>query len=75
MNVNRTSHPQYLAVVDSETGSPRVKRYQGGPMGVYAWFALFNPMELFRDIKSTFIMFRDSKTEKVEAGMRLDARM
>ncbi|KAJ5504776.1 hypothetical protein N7463_007650 [Penicillium fimorum] len=74
LNVNCTSNLQYLAVVDSETGSTRVKRYQGGPLGVYAWLALFNPGELFRDIKSTFNMLHGSKTE-VEAGMSLDSRM
>ncbi|CAI7625221.1 unnamed protein product [Penicillium crustosum] len=73
LNVNCTSNLQDLAVVDSETGNPRVKRYQGGPLGVYAWLALFNPGELFRDIRSTFNMFRDFKTED-ETGMSLDSR-
>lgn len=64
MNVKRSGDSQqYLAVVDSETGGPRVKRYQGGPLGVNAWIALFNPGELFRDIRSTYKMFHASKTE------------
>lgn len=76
LNVKRTSDSQqFLAVVDSETGRPRVKRYQGGPSGIYAWLALFNPGELFRDIKSTLNMFRDSKTEHMRTGMGLDSRM
>lgn len=52
---------QYLAVDDNETGSPYVKGYQGGPLGIHAWLALWNPMELFRDIKSTASMFRDAR--------------
>lgn len=52
---------QFLNIVDSEAGSHFVKRYQGGPFGIHAWLALFNPMEFFQDIKSTFDMFRDSK--------------
>ncbi|KAJ5082264.1 hypothetical protein N7532_011307 [Penicillium argentinense] len=75
LNVKCTSNLQYFAVVDSETGSPRVNRYQGGPLGIYAWLALFNPGEFFRDVKSTFNMFRDSKMEKMETGMGLDSRM
>lgn len=74
LNVKRTGDSQqYLAVVDSETGSPHPKRYQGGPFGIHAWAALFNPGELFRDIKSTRDMFRDSKTEKKETAMSPDS--
>ncbi|KAJ5987764.1 hypothetical protein N7481_002974 [Penicillium waksmanii] len=76
MNVKRSGDSQqYLAVVNGETGRPRVKRYQGGPLGIYAWLALFNPGELFRDIKSTYKMFHASsfKTELKETTMSLDS--
>jgi hypothetical protein len=74
MNVKRSGgSQQYLAVVDSETGGPRVKRYQGGPLGVNAWLALFNPGELFRDIKNTYKMFHASETELKETTMSLDS--
>jgi hypothetical protein len=68
---------QYLAVVDSETGGHYIKRYQGGPLGIYAWLALFNPVDFFRDIKSTFDMFHDARTgPSREAGMNMpDYRM
>lgn len=75
LNVECTSNPQYLAVVGSETGSPRVQRYQGGPLGINAWIALFSLGELFRDIKSTFHMFRDYRMEKMETGIGVDSRM
>lgn len=49
----------------SETGSSSlVKRYQGGPLGIYAWLALLNPLEFFRNIKNTYDMFHDSKVEE-----------
>ncbi|CRG91698.1 hypothetical protein PISL3812_08749 [Talaromyces islandicus] len=69
LNVKRVSDSQqYLTEIDSETGSPHVKRYQGGPLGIHAWLALFNPVEFFRDIKSTFNMFRDTKMEQGGLG-------
>jgi len=75
LNAACTTNRQNLVVVDSETGSPSVKRYQGGPLGVYAWLALLNPGELVRDIKMTFNMFRDAKTEQMETGMGVGSRM
>lgn len=74
LNVECTTNPQNLVVVDNETGSPSVKRYHGGPLGIYAWLALLNPGELVRDIKTTFNMFRDSNKEKMETGMGLGSR-
>ncbi|KAL3474446.1 organic solute transporter Ostalpha-domain-containing protein [Aspergillus californicus] len=74
-DVRSTSDPQFLSVADSETGSPRVKRYQGGPLGIHAWVALFNPGELFGNVKMTFNMFRDAKAGKAETGMGVDSRM
>lgn len=75
-NVKRGSESQqYLAVVDSETGGHYVKRYQGGPLGIWAWLALFNPLEFFRDIKSTLDMFSGAKSRPMEAGMDMNYRM
>ena len=34
------------------------KRYQGGTLGLYAWLAFFNALELAREVKSTFYMTR-----------------
>ncbi|KAJ5984242.1 hypothetical protein N7481_006341 [Penicillium waksmanii] len=63
---------QYLAVVDSETGGHYIKRYQGGPLGVFAWLALFNPVDFFRDIKSAFDMIHNARTgPSREAGMNM----
>lgn len=70
-----TLDPHYFAVADSESGIPRVKHYQGGPMGVSAWLALFNPMEFFRDIISTFNMFRKFKMENVQTVMSSDSHI
>jgi len=67
------SHP-YLAVIDSETGLTPGKRYQGGPLGIYAWLMLVNPVEFFRDIFSTYGMFRDSKSAQMDNGMNMDTR-
>ncbi|KAL3455171.1 organic solute transporter Ostalpha-domain-containing protein [Aspergillus heterothallicus] len=75
LKVESTTNPQYRVVVDSETRSPSVKGYQGGPLGIYAWLALFNPGELVRDINMTFNMFRDSKMEQTEAGIGLGPQM
>ncbi|KAJ5595974.1 hypothetical protein N7450_002432 [Penicillium hetheringtonii] len=67
------SHP-YLAVIDSETGLPQGKRYQGGPLGIYAWLMLVNPVEFFRDIFSTYGMFRDYKSAQMDTSMNMDTR-
>lgn len=67
------SHP-YVAVIDSEIGLPQGKRYQGGPLGIYAWLMLFNPVEFFRDIFSTYAMFRDSKSAQMDNAMNMDTR-
>ncbi|KAJ5114254.1 hypothetical protein NUU61_000013, partial [Penicillium alfredii] len=76
LNVKRDSNSQqYLAVADSETGGPRVKRYQGGPLGAYAWLALFNPLEFFRSIKSTFNMFHGSRMEQKKTGIDVNSGM
>jgi hypothetical protein len=75
MNVKSASvSPEYLAIVDSENGSPRINRYQGGPLGIDAWLAMFNPGEFFRDINSTFKMFRDSQMEHKETEMDVNSR-
>lgn len=75
LNVECTANRQNRVVVDSETGSPNVKRYRGGPLGVYAWLALLNPGELVRDIRMTYNMFRDAKMEQTEAGMGVGSRI
>lgn len=74
LNVKGDSDSQQYLAVSSETGSPGAKRYQGGPLGIYAWLALFNPGELSRDIKSTFNMFRDSKMQQMETEMSPNSR-
>lgn len=71
-----TDSRQYLAVVDSEAGKSYGKGYQGGPFGIYAWLALWNPVEFFREIKSTFDIFRySSRVDPMETEMSLNSRM
>lgn len=61
-DVKRTSgDSEHLAAFDSETGSPGMRRYKGGALGVNAWIALFNPGELYRSIRATRKMFNDSR--------------
>ncbi|CAG7987350.1 unnamed protein product [Penicillium olsonii] len=69
---NDASNLQYLFAIESESGTPRAKFYQGGTLGIHAWLALFNPMELFRDIKSTYNMFQGHGMEKVDSSMGVD---
>ncbi|KAJ5089734.1 hypothetical protein N7532_008418 [Penicillium argentinense] len=66
---------QHRAVVDSESGRPFAKRYQGGPLGICAWLALWNPVDFFRDIMSTLYMFRAAEMELREAGVSLNSRV
>ncbi|KAJ5594916.1 uncharacterized protein N7459_001124 [Penicillium hispanicum] len=64
-----TSSQQYLSVESAEDGRLEKKRYQGGPLGVMAWLALVNPLDLFRDIKSTFYMLRAARAGAMDYQM------
>ncbi|KAJ5688771.1 hypothetical protein N7462_003163 [Penicillium macrosclerotiorum] len=59
---NNSGSREYLAVEETQSGRIyKTNRYQGGFLGLYAWFALFNPVELFREIKATYSMFQASR--------------
>jgi hypothetical protein len=58
---------EYLAVEETEarrTYKPR--QYQGGPLGIYAWLAFFNALEFFREITSTYSMFREGRMRSTD---------
>lgn len=63
---------QESLVVDpalAEDGSVYRTRYQGGPLGLYAWCALVNPLETFREGKSTWQMLRNARAEPMHIAM------
>ncbi|KAJ5333005.1 Transmembrane protein [Penicillium brevicompactum] len=37
------------------------QRYQGGPLGIWAWFAMCNPLEDVRDVRDTFGMLNQAR--------------
>lgn len=47
LNLEYITNPQSLVVPDSETTSASVRRYQGGPLGIYARLALLNNFKLW----------------------------
>ncbi|KAJ5899346.1 hypothetical protein N7495_004090 [Penicillium taxi] len=50
---------QYIAVDSNvESGEDHQRRYQGGPLGIYAWIALINPVNFFSEIKSAQALLR-----------------
>ena len=58
---------EYLAVEENEAGRTyKSRQYQGGPLGLYAWLAFCNPLEFFREITSTYHMFRESRMRMVD---------
>jgi hypothetical protein len=58
---------EYLAVEENETGrSYQPRQYQGGPLGIYAWLAFCNALEFFREITSTYHMFREGRMRMVD---------
>lgn len=38
----------------NEHGRPVPRSYQGGPFGIYAWLAYYNPMEYIREVQSMY---------------------
>lgn len=62
---------QYLAVYPTATDSAIVckKQYQGGPFGLYAWCAFANPLEILREIKSTWDMMYNARAEPMSVHM------
>jgi hypothetical protein len=49
----------------SENGSRLPQHYQGGPLGIWAWLMMCNPLEVVRDIRDTFSML-----EQAQGGSR-----
>ncbi|KAJ5928379.1 hypothetical protein N7466_007335 [Penicillium verhagenii] len=48
------SDPEQKYAQINEQGRPVPRAYQGGPFGVYAWLAYFNPMEYIREVQSMY---------------------
>ncbi|KAJ5923778.1 hypothetical protein N7454_009023, partial [Penicillium verhagenii] len=48
------SDPEQKYAEINEQGRPVPRAYQGGPFGVYAWLAYFNPMEYIREVQSMY---------------------
>lgn len=62
-----TISQQHQPVDDDESGSfSNQRRYQGGPLGLYAWVAFFNPFEFFRETKSNYYMLREARVGSVD---------
>lgn len=58
---------EYLAVEETEAGRTyKSRQYQGGPLGIYAWLAFCNALEFFREITSTYRMFREGRMRMVD---------
>ncbi|CEO60463.1 hypothetical protein PMG11_05090 [Penicillium brasilianum] len=58
---------EYLAVEEIEAGKTyRSRTYQGGPLGICAWLAFCNALEFFREITSTYRMFREGRMQWVD---------
>jgi hypothetical protein len=61
---------EYHAVEETEVGRTyRSRTYQGGPLGIYAWLAFCNVLEFFREITSTYRMFREGRMKLVGSTM------
>ncbi|KAF4331958.1 organic solute transporter Ostalpha [Fusarium beomiforme] len=57
---------------DCETVSGFQKGYQGGWLGLYAWAVYLNPLELFRDVKSDYVMIHTAQAlQKVHARTQM----
>ncbi|CAG8153417.1 unnamed protein product [Penicillium olsonii] len=49
----------YTTVAGSGPSVP--KRYQGGPLGIWAWLSMCNPMKDVRDVRDTFAMIHQGR--------------
>ncbi|CAG8218491.1 unnamed protein product [Penicillium salamii] len=45
----------------SSNGPKIPQHYQGGPLGIWAWLSMCNPMEFSRDIRDTFAMLKQAR--------------
>lgn len=61
-NARPGNSQEYFAVEKTEAGRTyKLRQYQGGPLSIYAWLAFFNVLEFFREITSTYRMFREGR--------------
>jgi len=61
-NARLENAQQYRAVEETEVGRTyKLRQYQGGPLGIYAWLAFFNVLKFFRKITSTYRMFQGDR--------------
>lgn len=65
-NSARILRPQEYQAVDSDGDDETLvggvpKRYQGGRWGLHAWAVYLNPLELFRDVKSAYVMIHEAR--------------
>ncbi|OKP13130.1 hypothetical protein PENSUB_1230 [Penicillium subrubescens] len=66
-NLRYGNAQEYLAVEETEAGRTyKPRQYQGGPLGIYAWLAFFNALEFFREITSTYSMFREGRIRSAD---------
>ncbi|CAI7597162.1 unnamed protein product [Penicillium pancosmium] len=56
-------------IATGENGTIYQKGYEGGAVGVYAWCAFVNPLEILQEIKSTWHMLRNAKAETMHIQM------
>ncbi|KAJ5168555.1 uncharacterized protein N7482_004149 [Penicillium canariense] len=57
----------YSAVDEAEAARTyKVRQYQGGPLGLYAWLAFFNVFEFVREITSTYRMLREGRMRSAD---------
>ncbi|OJJ83531.1 OSTA/TMEM184 family protein [Aspergillus glaucus CBS 516.65] len=85
-NSARTLRPQEYQVVESNGDEETLmsgfqKRYQGGHWGLHAWAVYLNPLELFRDVKSAYVMIHSARAvqkahakEQVQEMARYETR-
>lgn len=85
-NSARTLRPQEYQVAESDGDEETLmsgfqRRYQGGHWGLHAWAVYLNPLELFRDVKSAYVMIHSARAvqkahakEQVQEMARYETR-
>lgn len=55
-----SAHTHDYATVDA-SAPVLPQHYQGGPLGIWAWFTMCNPLEDVRDVRDTFGMLNQAQ--------------